>query len=327
VTRYAILAAGTILLVLYILHLDPEVLRSAVNGFDRSYAVAIVLLNLAAGLLKTGRWRYFLRKSGIDTGGLRDYLAVNAGFFLGVVTPGTAGEFSRAMYLGKEAPRGLALMTFEKLSDLAVLFLLVLVTAILQIKNGVLVGVGLIAIVAGIAAGYFVLARHYGIMFRPMKSLARVMLSEKRYQNFREMYRDCQFLFGNGRILSVSLLYSLALWVLPLIQVLLIYWGISLHISLRVVAFSYFLPYLAGIVSCVPLGLGVFEFANQGLSLALGEHAASVKMVPLFYRVFVTLPIILFGYGCQVALSFGDTNRSSHVRSSQSEEAADDDAG
>jgi uncharacterized protein (TIRG00374 family) len=327
VTRYAILAAGTILLVLYILHLEPNVLRSAVYGFDRSYAVAIVLLNLAAGLLKTGRWRYFLRKSGIDTVGLRDYLAVNAGFFLGVVTPGTSGEFSRAMYLGKEVPRGLALMAFEKLSDLAVLFLLVLVTAILQIKNGIAVGVGLFAIVAGVGAGYLILARHHGILLRPMKSLARVMLSEKRYQNLRDMYWDCQSLFGNGRILSVSLLYSLALWFLPLIQVLLIYWGISLHISLRVVAFSYFLPYLAGIVSFVPLGLGVFEFANQGLSHALGEYAASVKTVPLFYRVFVTLPIIFFGYVCQVALSFGDTNRSSHGRSRRSEEAADDDAG
>jgi uncharacterized protein (TIRG00374 family) len=257
---------------------------------------------------------------------LRDYLAVNAGFFLGVVTPGTAGEFSRAMYLGKEAPRGLALMTFEKLSDLAVLFLLVLVTATLQIKNGTAVGVGLIAIVAGVGAGYVVLARHHGILVRPMKSLAKVMLSEKRYRNLRDMYWDCQSLFGNRRILSVSLLYSLALWFLPLIQVLLIYRGISLNISLRVVAFSYFLPYLAGIVSFVPLGLGVFELANQGLSHALGEYAASVKTVPLFYRVFVTLPIILFGYLCQVALSFGDTKRPSNDGTRKNGEAADDDA-
>lgn len=303
--RHIVLFAGTALLLVYFLRLDPHELVTDISGFDPVCAVAVVLLNLVPGFLKTARWRYFLRKSGIRNAYSRDYLAVNAGFFLGIVTPGTAGELTRVLYLGDRSSRGMSIITFEKLSDMGVLIFLAgaaVLTQTLALLYSV-VGVSLLAL--SILLGYWLLTRHDRLVTRPMKFLARLMLSPSRYRSLQLIYWDYHSMASDWSSMVRSFLYSMALWVLPLVQMLLIHRGISLDLPVRMVAFTYFVPYLAGILSLIPLGLGVFELGLQGLSVSWGAGSAA-DTIPVFYRIFVTLPIILFGYACQVFFSWGE---------------------
>ncbi len=96
--RAGLLTLGTVLFVVYLGRLDWGEVREARTAFTVGVAVLIVCINLLTGHVKYGRWSRLLKKRGIEQRGswLDEYLAINAGFFQGLVTPGTSGELARS---------------------------------------------------------------------------------------------------------------------------------------------------------------------------------------------------------------------------------------
>lgn len=305
VRRIVLLAAGTALLVLYLRGLDFSTLPAAAGRFSLGMVVLVVSLNVVPGALKYLRWRYFLGRRGMDGGGFRSYLAVNASFYLGLVTPGTVGELSRAFVAGEgETGKGTAVVVFEKLTDLVILLLLVVGSAAVQFTSGLTSWIVTGLAVMLVAAGHWLFVRFDDLVTAPAKFLLERFVSRDRQLSLRDAYWEFYELTQDRRLTLVSIVVSSLLWLVTLVQMHLIFTGLGWDLPVKTTALALFLPYLVGVVSMVPLGLGAFEFtmarvSDSGIAAGMAGEAA---MGPLFYRFLVTVPLIVGGYVCHLVL-------------------------
>ncbi len=304
VRGYALLFVGTALLLVYLFGLDLEELAARAEAFPVKLALLILGLNVFPGLIKTLRWRQLLRFSGVESTRGGDYLAVNSSFFLGLVTPGTTGEFSRALSLKKDSRKGFAILTFEKATDLLVLFVLAVAAATYELAAGPAAYVLPAALLVALAIAYVFYVRFDRYFTHPAKLVVEKLLKTERAETARLSYWEFFGLLRNGKLLLASSAFSVLLWLVPLLQIKLIYSGLGIALPLTTVAATYFLPYLMGILSMIPLGLGTFDLSlSEITALYPGIQFASLGVVPVFYRLVVTVPLIIFGYLCQVALT------------------------
>ncbi len=115
--------------------------------------VAFVLL-LPMILLKSIRWQFILSAQGVRIGTLSAYLSYWGSVFLGVVTPGRAGEFARVFYVTKEHGVSRALAFSSVLADrLFDIYLLLVIgaLALAAITGGGVQVVVVVAIILGAA--------------------------------------------------------------------------------------------------------------------------------------------------------------------------------
>ncbi len=300
--RYAILAIATALLAVYAVRLDPSELTRRAAHFPAGYAVAIVALNLLPGLLKLARWRGLLVRGADKTPLARAYLLVNASFFLGLVTPGTAGELSRGLQAREDSGEAVGTVGFEKIVDLVILVLLAALSGIVHFTSGVASWAVTGGLALAVALGYGLVLRYDGLLTRPLKAVLQRLLAANHVTSLQTAWWEVHGLLRRPRVILVASLVSLALWLVPLIQMQLIYAGLGLaDVPLKTVAATFFGPYLVGVLSLLPVGLGTFDVSMLELSRLL-DGAVAAGAGPLFFRVFITLPLILFGYGCQLAL-------------------------
>jgi uncharacterized protein (TIRG00374 family) len=305
VRHYILLFIGSILLAVFFARVDCSQLLFNLRSFPLSYALLIISINAANGFIKTVRWRYFLRIFGINSDLLKDYLSVNSAFFLGLVTPGTAGELSRIMSVGGERKKGVSIILFEKVTDFGLLTLFVIVSVLLQVTEGKKLYIGLFCLIMSVAMLYFIFIRFQAAIAIPVRGILSRIANREKIKNVRDGYVDFYSLLSNPLFLFFSCVTSLLLWVLPLLQVYLIYHGMGMTPSIKFVALTYFIPYFIGVISFIPLGIGTFEFSLREIAVHGGDFMLSeiVSMIPLFYRMFVTVPLIVFGYACQVVLT------------------------
>lgn len=309
--KYLLLAVGTCFLIFYVARTDLRSLYEKAVGFPLLVAAAIVLLNGACGVVKTLRWTRFLARGGVTERFGHAFLAVHAGFFMGLVTPGTAGELTRAASLAAGRDEGLAILVFEKICDLAVLGGLVALTVAGFAGGPNALILTLLGLAGACGVGSWLWSRHRGFVLRPLRRVLLRVFSAEGVKGAEQVFERFNKLATNLRSVAASLLYSLALWLLSLVQVALIYRGLEVRPSWGFVALTYFLPYFVGVVTLVPLGLGTFELSLKQLATSATAHVPAEvgALVPAFFRLFVTLPLVLFGYGCQAALTLMQRRR------------------
>lgn len=308
-TRLGILTLGTILFVLYLARLDWNALSRAAGTFPREVMVAVVALNLATGLLKYGRWSRLLARRGVTDRGslLEEYLAINAGFFLGLVTPGTSGELARGALSGVPASRAVAIVGFEKVMDLGLLLLMVAGSAVVQFTSGGASWTASAAILVSTVAAYFLFLRFDTVATAPFRWLLGRFGSERQFAVARNVYWEFFELLRDRKALIGSAAFSACLWVLPVAQMHLILNGLENQVPLKTSAFVFLFPYLLGVLSMIPAGIGAFDITadhvgTRALAIA-GAAGQGGSFAPLLFRLLVTIPLIAFGYICHVALN------------------------
>ena len=307
--RASLLTAGSALFALYLIRLDWGTVSATSSAFPVGIGVLVVALNLLTGVLKYGRWSGLLRRRGITERGspLEEYLAINAGFFLGLVTPATSGELTRGAFSGVSSARATSIVSYEKTSDLAVLLLMVAGSFVVQFTRGLQSWVATGLILLGTAAVYLLFLRYDTIVTAPARILLGRYGNEKQMKTARGMYWEFYELLKDRRALAVSILYSVLLWTLPVIQMHLIMGGLGGDVPLKTSAFTFLFPYLVGVLSLIPAGIGAFDMAADafgGRAIALAGAATELgSLAPLFFRVLVTVPLIVFGYVCQLILN------------------------
>lgn len=304
--RLIFLAVGTLLLGWYVEGLDFDAVGGTLERLSLAAVAGIVGLNALPGIFKFARWRNLLEHRGHGTVGFEGYLAVNASFYLGLVTPGTVGELSRAFVAeSPQAGRATAVVAFEKLTDFVVLGLLAVTSVAVQFTGGttswLVVGGAALATVAA----YWVFLRQDRLLTAPLKFLLERAVSDERRRSLRDAYWEFYELVEDGRLTVYSLFVSTALWGVTLLQMHLIFEGFGLEVPLKTTALTLFLPYLLGVVSLIPLGLGVFELTMSRVAdlVVGGGAAAGANVGPLAFRILVTVPLVLGGYLCHLALA------------------------
>ena len=306
--RAALLALGTALFAVYLVRLDWIAVRASRATFPVAVAFLVILLNLLTGALKYGRWSQLLRKRGIEQRGnqLDEYFAINAGFFLGLVTPGTSGELARSALSEVPSTRALAIIGFEKISDLGVLLLMVAGSAVVQFTSGTTSWVASILILLVTVSAYVLFLRYDRLVTGPFRFLLERFGKSSHVETARGVYWEFYELLGDRRTLVYSALFSALLWTLPVVQMHLILSGLDGQVPFKTSAFVFLFPYLIGILSMIPAGIGAFDIAAGqfgGRAIEMAGAAGSLgSLAPLYFRVFVTVPLIVLGYLCHIAL-------------------------
>ena len=260
-----------------------------------------VRLPVVPGILKLVRWR--MLTGPVAASRTDRYLAVNAGFFWGLVTPGTAGEVTRAFLLGDRVGRGVAIIVLEKVADSGVLVLCVVLAGITHLVSAWAAALLAVPILALALCAVRASVRNDRLFTAIPKLFLGLLLAPARLRDVQDIYWEFHRLAQDTGLFVRSALFSAMLWLLMLAQMVLLCRGLGSDLPVGTVALGFFLPYLAGVVSMVPLGIGVFDLGVGRMLGLYGSAAGMVAVAPLFFRVLVTLPLVVFGYGCHWALS------------------------
>ena len=307
--RLGLLVFGSLLFAAYLARLDWAAVGSSWMYFPGAVAAGVILLNLFTGALKYGRWSMLLRTRSITARGrpFEEYMAINAGFFLGLVTPGTSGELARGAFSDVAGSRAVAIVGFEKICDFGILLLMVAGSAVVQFTSG-LTSWLVSALIAIITLGaYLTFLRFDRFVTAPLSWLLGKIGSERHVEAARGVYWEFYELLKDRRSLVYSAGFSFLLWSLPVVQMHMILNGLDNGVPLKTSAFVFLFPYLVGILSMIPAGIGAFDIAahqlgGRAISLA-GATGEIGSFAPLYFRLLVTVPLIVLGYASQLWLN------------------------
>lgn len=260
----------------------------------------LLILSVAAVLVRYARWRWLLARAGYRTRVLPGGLAYVAGFAF-TVTPGKVGELARIRYL---APQGvppatvLAAFVFERACDL----IAVSVLALLAVSRGDVL-IQALGFVAFVLAALVVTALHPHRLARLAAWLRlRGWLAVMRHVLvLRDGLTGCRAWLSPLDI-SVALLLGLLAWGLTAASFM---WLLN-HLGETVPTLSalaiYPLAMLAGAASFIPGGLGSTEvtiialLSMYGVSLGVATLAAvGIRLTSMWFAVlcgFVAVTIL-----------------------------------
>ena len=133
--KYILFFIGTIIFIVFISNIGFKEIGNAISSISFIYVFSIILLNVPVLLLKTWRWKFLLAKYSLSLSFFEMFAAVSAGFFLGLVTPGTVGELGRTLTTNIEKSKGVATVVYEKFFDFLTLFLLSVCSLLIYFLN------------------------------------------------------------------------------------------------------------------------------------------------------------------------------------------------
>lgn len=296
-----LLAFGTALFVVYLASIPFAEAVQRLREVPRGPLVLILASNVLTPVLKALRWRALLGPPGKGLRFSTLFSSVSAGFFLGLVTPGTSGEFGRVITLEVDRVAGLASVLFEKIWDLAIL-ILIAATAVLSLRlDGPALYLAAPAVWIVGALLFIGIARRPRIASTLPRFIVRRVLSQERGDRFAAVWQAVVTLLRSPRLSILSALFSLILWIIPGLQYAAVLHLLGITPTLPMVLVAFFVPYLAGVLSLVPLGLGVFDLSSAHIgSGAFGIPEAAATTSVLLYRILITLVLILWGFVCYV---------------------------
>ena len=273
---------------------DVNVISEKINDFDFQYLPFIIpLIPLTWGVLFL-RWNLLLKNSAIDIPLKDNFMIFISGFALGV-TPGKVGELIKAQLLknkfniprSKTAP----LVIVERFYDFFAIAIISLF--------GILVFEYSIYIFTILAVGI--------IIFLTITS------SEKLFLKFLQKIEKIKFLRNfsselpksftiiqkstRGKILPLSIILSVIFWILDSIiaYLTLLSFGIDI-IDYFVLMSIYTSSIILGVISFLPLGIGVVEGSMVGFLSLNGIEFPLATVIVVFIRFFTRWIGVMAGF-------------------------------
>jgi uncharacterized membrane protein YbhN (UPF0104 family) len=270
-----------------------QVVSKAGHVSWRLVGVAIAL-NLATTLLRARRSQILLRRLGHHVPFVRMNWVDLAGQTLSWLTPAASGDLSRP-YLWRNHDRvpvsaGVATVVYERLVTI--------------VQLGVVGGVLAAAIylpalaAAGLAvAGLVVVAAPWWVSLATRHWFGATIPTE-RHGLVAGILRSLVRLEELGlawRVGSIFAFYSLVIFVISGLQVLVLVWGVGAGVSLGVAIAAYCISQVIGSVSTLPFGIGAADVTTAALLVAGGLGKVDAVAVTVLVRLAMTLPLGIAG--------------------------------
>ena len=286
---------GPLLLALLLLQLDARQALAALTRSDPILVALSTVLILPLIALKTIRWQSILRGQGIRYRFWPAYVAYFASLFVGFLTPGRLGEFTKALYVWKDCQvsfaRSFSGVLVDRLFDLAAVLLvslLALTTLVLDWAAWVgLAGMGLL-----LAGGLAALLNPAGFAWMQRLGRRAGSLGEKLFAEdgwVTEIRAGLLQLGGLplwGAILLTGLAYALYFW-----QCFLLYQALGMGdvlVPLTYPQVSYAVA-LGGLVTLLPISISGLGTREAAMIATLGAFGVPVERALAFsLLVFVT---------------------------------------
>jgi uncharacterized protein (TIRG00374 family) len=238
-------------------------------------------------LIKAKKWQTLLECIDVKIPTLRALEIILIGTFYGALTPGRAGEVSRAFYLDSESSRSIPTVIMDRIIDIICLGILSIVSIALFFKDRNLIY--LMTLVMSLFIAGIIITTNERIVTLIFKTLPQNTQYKENYiQTIKEISRD------RGTLISVfSLTFSY--YVINLI----VYWIVikSLSPALNgILTFSLPIVIVLGNFPISISGFGVREFVSIAIFSSLNESTAYGFSCPVILYFLTSLSPALFGF-------------------------------
>ncbi|EHP89106.1 UPF0104 family protein [Methanotorris formicicus] len=236
-------------------------------------AFFIYILTLTA---LVARWKYLIRIIGFDAKFKNLFLLILMGQFVNNITPSMKGgsEPFRAYYLSKleDIPYHITFSTVvvERLLDSIIFLLLTSVVIFYFLINGIMYAkifilAWFLILCLTVLSIYIIM--HKRLAFKIVLKIAKLISKfssktfdeEKINKSIEEFQNSLLFFKGRKKELVVCGILSLLWWVLDILRVYVIFVSISYFASFFVIAATYLISLLVGMLPTLPGGLGASD--------------------------------------------------------------------
>jgi uncharacterized protein (TIRG00374 family) len=279
---------GIILLIFVVARVDLSSVASTITKVNLWYLALAIALNIPLIFFKSWRWQSLLKMQDVDYGLRQAFPAYLSGIYLGLVTPGRLGEFSRVLYLTNDKELSLGEAFSSVLVDrLCDIYLLVIVSCFGFITFSP-AGETILAVIVPlllIAISILFLSRRLG------KRLTGLVYKVKLFERFRRKIDTSvdQFYWGVERItrrkLVFPLLLTLAAYGIYFSQCYLLVLSLNLPLSFFYVAICMAVASLVALIPISISGIGTRDatlIALFSLQNIAAESALSYSLLVLF---------------------------------------------
>ncbi len=293
-----LLLGGLILFSLFIYNSNFSAVAGGMTSLNFYLIIAVVVINLLTPLFKTVRWKLLLSIYGTHANRFKLFSSVSAGFFLGLVTPGTLGEFGRVLTINLNKTEGIATVLYEKTFDMLVL-LVIAITGVILNWYGYITSLVLLSVVWSLFFIFlYCIPKLNSLVIANSRLLSKLGRMSGKNLNLLLIHSICK-LSREKNVNYFSSLISFLLWVLPGVQFYLICRMIDIKIDIKILLLCFFGPYFIGVISFIPFGFGIFDFSTAGLMNKIFQVSPELSTSSvLLYRLVVTLPLVIWGFGC-----------------------------
>ena len=227
-------------------------------------------------LIKARKWQALLNCIDIKIPIRRSLEIILIGTFYGALTPGRAGEVSRAFYIDTEKSRSIPTVIMDRIIDIICLLVLSILSIVFFFKDRNLIYL-MILVMAFFIAGIIIITNEKIVTFIFKAFSQNIEYTENYIRTIREITDDKKVLFS---VFSLTLGYYFVN--------LIVYWIVikSLSPALNsILAFSLPINIVLGNFPISISGFGVREFVSVMIFNLMNENAA-------------------YGFSCSVVLCF-----------------------
>lgn len=265
-----------------------------VNAIYEAFAqINMALLSLSLPfialmyLIKARKWQALLDCINVQIPIRKSLEIILIGTFYGAVTPGRAGEVSRAFYLDAEKSRSIPTVIMDRVIDVICLLTLSVLSTALFFKDRNLIYL-MILVVLLFISGIIITMNERTVSFA-FKSFSQ---GKEYTENYMKTIRE---ITGNKKVLFFTFSLTFGYYILNLI----VYWIVikSLSPALNnILTFSLPIIVILGNFPISISGFGVREFASVTIFRMLNENSAYGFTCPVVLYILTSLSPALLGF-------------------------------
>ena len=279
---------------IFLIFSDIEIIIEKMNNFNREYLLIIIPLIPLSWVILFFRWHFLLKNSKMDAPYKTNFIIFIAGFALGI-TPGKVGELIKSQLLkekfnfprAKTAP----IVVVEKFYDF---FAIAIISffGLWFFEPSIFIFLFLISVIII----FYLLTSSEKIFLRFLKIFQKI----KFLKNFTNQLPESFTIIQNStrkKILPVSLSLSLLFWTVESIIAYLVILSFDVNILDPLEFFSiYMTSIILGVISFLPLGIGVVEGSLVGFLTMNGIEFHLATTLVVFIRLFTRWIAVSVGF-------------------------------
>ena len=293
---------GIIIFVVIISKIDFLSALESLLSANLILVLIVILLHIPVLLIKAGKWKVLIKSYDIGISWNKALSSWLIGFFIGIITPGRLGDFTRAYYIKDKISfgRGTTTVIVDRIIDLFVLFSLAIFgiiflfyTRTLDLTYLSLATIFIILFILFISAIFlFIREGLTKKLFKPFFN----RFVPKRYKSkinftFNEFYRGLYILRDKKRSVLISLTISYIGFLIVIFQ----YYILALALGINELYFSFIFSIIPIIIllDTLPISFSGIGTRDAALIIFLGlvgaspETAVSFSLLVLFSSYFI----------------------------------------
>ena len=288
---------GILIFILILAKIDIFELFSIFKNINPLFFGFAILIYLFYLLLRILNWKYLLSLKGIHYSFKNTLLVYLSGMFIGLITPGRLGDFTKAYYLKKEGHsfiKSFVTVFIDRLFDVSFLFIIGYFSMFfftLFFKKQILL-LTLLILVAII--GFFLISLNKKLIKVLLKKMFKKFIPEKYKEKIKIGFLDAysELKSFNKRKLILSFMIISLSWFVYFFQMYLVTIALNINISFTYVIICLAISSLFAMIPISISGIGTRDAVFIFLFLIIGltkELAISFSLAVLFFMLIASI--------------------------------------